>query len=117
MTTTQGLAPGANQMEVESEILRLSARLEAATDEYARLITLAAEAEVEHKKAHAKATLRSTEGTVAQRDAEAVLSCVNEIVQRKMTEAVAGAQKELLHSLRAQLSALQTLAANIRAQV
>lgn len=114
----QALVAGrSTQVDVEAEILRLSARLEEATDEYARLITLAAEAEVNHKKEWAKATLRATGGTVAEREAEAVLATVDDLMQRKMSEALAGAQKELAHSLRTQLSALQTLAANIRAQV
>lgn len=112
------LVPGTStQVDVESEILRLSARLETATDEYARLITLAAEAEVNHKREWAQATLKSGEGTVAQREAEAVLATVDALMQRKISEALARAQAELAHSLRAQLSALQTLAANIRAQV
>jgi hypothetical protein len=112
------LVPGrSTQVDVEAEILRLSARLEEATDEYARLITLAAEAEVNFKRDHAKAVLRSTEGTVAQREAEAILTTVDALMQRKISEALAGAQKELAASLRCQLSALQTLAANIRAQV
>lgn len=112
------LVPGrSSQADVESEILRLSARLEQATDEYARLITLEAEAEVEYKKTHAQAVLQSNEGTVSQREAQAILKCADELVQRRISEALASAQKELLLSLRAQLNALQTLAANIRAQV
>jgi hypothetical protein len=117
VTATQGLQPGANQLEVESEILRLSARLENATDEYQRLITLEASAEVDYKKAKAQATLKSNEGTVQQREAQALLAVADEFVQYRISEALASSQKELLHSLRAQLSALQTLAANIRAQV
>ena len=112
------LVPGqSTQVDVESEILRISARLEEATDEYARLITLAAEAEVQHKKEWAQATLQSNEGTVAQREAQATLKTVDALLQRKISEALARAQAELCHSHRAQLSALQTLAANIRAQV
>jgi hypothetical protein len=111
------VAGRSTQVDVESEILRLSARLEEATDEYARLITLAAEAEVQHKKEWAQATLQSNEGTVAQREAHAVLKTCDALLQRKISEALAGAQKELCHSFRSQLSALQTLAANIRAQV
>lgn len=115
---TRQLVPGrSSQADVESEILRLSARLEQATDEYARLITLAAEAEVQQKKEWAQATLHSNEGTVAQREAQATLKTVDALLQRKISEALAAAQKELLLSLRAQLNALQTLAANIRAQV
>lgn len=115
--TSQLVAGRSTQVDVEAEILRLSERLEVATDEYARLITLAAQAEVEWKRDWAKAVLRSNEGTVAQREAEAVLATVDALMQRKISEALAGAQKELAHSLRTQLSALQTLAANIRAQV
>lgn len=121
MTATEprrALIPGrSSQADVEAEILRLSARLEEATDEYARLITLAAQAEVDHKREWAQAVLKSVEGTVAQREAEAVLATYDALMQRKISEALASAQKELAISLRAQLNALQTLAANIRAQV
>jgi hypothetical protein len=112
------LVPGTStQVDVESEILRLSARLEEATDDLARLLVAEAEAEVQHKREWATSTLKSNEGTVAQREAHATLQTVDALVQRKITAALASAQKELCHSLRAQLSALQTLAANIRAQV
>lgn len=112
------LVPGqSTQVDVESEILRLSARLEEATDQLAQLLVTEARTEVEHKRAWAEATLKSNEGTVSQREAQATLKTVDALLARKIADALAGAQKELCHSLRSQLSALQTLAANIRAQV
>lgn len=112
------LVPGqSSQVDVESEILRLSAKLERATDDLGQLLQDEAEAEVAHKRDWAAATLASNEGTVAQREAQATLKTVDALLARKITDALAAAQKELCHSLRAQLSALQTLAANIRAQV
>lgn len=112
------LVPGqSSQVDVESEILRLSAKLEHATDDLAALLQTEAGAEVAHKRAMAKAMLEATGSTVSEREAQSILKCVDQLLDRRISEALASAQKELCHSLRAQLSALQTLAANIRAQV
>lgn len=109
---TQVLSPAA----IDGEISRLCSKLEAETETYADMIRNAAEAEVNYKREFAKVLLR-TSGTVAERDAESTLAVADKLMERRLSEAIAGAQKELLATLRAELSALQTLAANLREQV
>lgn len=93
-----------------SEIERLIGLLELRTDEYRVFAVEAAGAEVDYKKAHAIAVLKSKEGTVAEREAAATLSSDEELRKRRSAEAVRDACLEAMRSLRAQLSALQTLA-------
>ncbi len=92
-----------------SEIERLIGLLELRTDEYRVLAVDAAQAEVDYKKAHAIAHLKAT-GTVSEREAQATLSADEELRKRRSSEAVRDACLEAMRSLRAQLSALQTLA-------
>ncbi len=92
-----------------SEIERLIGLLELKTDEYRVYAVEAAEAEVDYKKAFALALLRA-DGSVAQREAEATLKADEELRKRRAAEAVRDSCLEAMRSLRAQLSALQTLA-------
>ncbi len=92
-----------------SEIERLIGLLELRTDEYRVYAVEAAEAEVAYKKAHAIAHLKAT-GTVSEREAEATLAADGELLKRRSAEAVRDSCLEAMRSLRAQLSALQTLA-------
>lgn len=92
-----------------SEIERMIGLLELRTDEYRALAVEAAQAEVDYKKAYAVAHLKAT-GTVAEREAEATIKADEELRKRRSAEAVRDACLEAMRSLRAQLSALQTLA-------
>lgn len=101
---------------VEREILRLSARLEAATDEFSGRARMAAESEAVHKGKWAACFLTSEAKTEAQRKAEADIAVHDEYMRRRIDESLKESCKEAMSSLRAQLDALRTLSANIRAQ-
>ncbi len=91
-----------------SEIERLIGLLELKTDEYRVYAVEAAEAEVDYKKSFALALLRA-DGSVAQREAEATLKADEELRKRRAAEAVRDSCLEAMRSLRAQLSAYQSL--------
>ncbi len=91
-----------------SEIERLIGLLELRTDEYRVYAVEAATAEVDYKKAFALALLRA-DGSVAQREAEATLKADEELRKRRAAEAVRDSCLEAMRSLRAQLSAYQSL--------
>jgi hypothetical protein len=100
---------------LEAELQRLSAKLEEKSDELATLLETAAEADVNHKLAYARALLRAEGDTVGAREAEAVLAVADLLRERRISEAVADACRESVRSLRSQLSALQSVNANARA--
>lgn len=93
-----------------SEIERLIGLLEERTDDYRDLAVQAAQAEAAHKKGYAIALLNATDGPVAQREATASLKVDDLFLARRCAEATRDACLEAMRSLRAQLSALQTLA-------
>jgi hypothetical protein len=99
--------------QAESELRRLSHKLEARTDSLADLLVAAAKEDVNYRISHAKALL-AADGTVAERDAIAVLAVADELLNRKITEAIADAARESVRSLRDQLSAVQSINANTR---
>lgn len=101
---------------IDAELERLSARLEEATELHARLAQDAAEAEVAYKLAKAKALLGAEGRSAVVREAAALLVVADEYTAHRMAEGRLAAQVELLRSLRAQLSVLQTLARTIGAQ-
>ena len=101
-------------MRVDSEILRLSQLLDERVDEYSSLAVAAAEAEAAYRIAYARCYL-STEGTVSAREQRSVLECSDKLTERLLAEGVRDSCQESMRSIRAQLSALQTLAANERA--
>lgn len=103
-------------MNVDQEILRLSSLLDERIGEYSSLALGAAEAEADYRIAYAKAYL-ATEGTVQFREQTAVAQCRNELTQRLISAGVRDSCQESMRSIRAQLSALQTLAANERASL
>lgn len=104
--------PGA----VETELERLMERLMTETERLAELAEAAARTEVTHKHQRARALLRA-EGTVAEREAVADLDTSDAYLARRVAEEAYRSQRELLLSLRAQIDALRTLAANLRAIV
>src|SRR5262249_18119800 len=98
----------------ETELRRLSHKLEDRTDALAGYLLTAADADVRYKLAHARALLRAEGETVAEREAVAILAVEDELRERKRSEAVADACREAVRSLRAQLSAVQSVNANVR---
>lgn len=102
--------------EVEGEILRLSALLETVTEAQADLGMNAGEAEVAYKVAYAKAMLRADGDTAKDREAQATIWTEAELRGRKISEAMHSVNVEQCRTIRAQLDALRTLAANARAQ-
>lgn len=100
---------------IEGEIERLSGILEAKTDEYATLARGAATAEVDYKLAYARRYL-TVKGTVGEREALTLCEVAEPYRDKLIAHAVRDACSESMRSLRSQLSALQTLAANVRAQ-
>lgn len=104
------------QVEIEGEIMRLSGLCERVTHEIAKRAMAAATADAAYKRAHASAYLLA-EGTVGVREATADLECADEFLERRTTEALLMSARSAGENYRSQLSALQTLASNIRALV
>lgn len=111
---SRGIAP-ITPAKVESEILRLVARLEEITDELAVLARAAADAEATYKAAYAKAFLEA-EGTATVREHTATLRSHSLYKQRRYSEGTYASAKEALGTIRAQLDALRTISASIRSQ-
>jgi hypothetical protein len=100
--------------QTENELRRLAHKLEAKSDELAGLLRAAAEADVAYRLAYAKALLRAKGDTVGEREAAATLVVADELTARKVSEAVADACRESVRALRDQLSAVQSVNANVR---
>lgn len=105
-----------SQGQIESEILRLSDALEEQTNELARRLEAAAEAEVAWKQAEAIALLRSAMRSEHQRKAEALTINAEQHRAFRISDARSSATTEICRTLRAQLDSLRTLAANVRSQ-
>ena len=111
------------QIEVESEIRRLSSLLSQATEEYGHLSENAARSDVDYDLAHARMLLsvpRTIDGekvTVPEREAKTLLLVEEEYRQARMDEAVFKAAQERGRNLRTQLDALRSINANVRAAV
>jgi len=105
------------QARVEGEILRLSALLEDRTDAIATAAEKAAHTDVDYRKAHAHAILKAEGRNAEAREAQAHLEVLDEFYARRIAEANLLAAQESARNLRQQLSALQSLAANMRALV
>lgn len=95
--------------------MRFVALLEDRTDELAGRAREHAEAEANHKARWASEFLQA-EGTEARRKAEADVSVYKLYRDRKIKEAMYVSTKESLLSIRAQIDALRSISANIRAQ-
>jgi hypothetical protein len=100
--------------QAEAELRRLARKLEERTDALAGLLETAAAADVAYRVAYAKALLRAEGRTVADREAIATLAVEHQLRDRKTTDAVADACREAVRSLRDQLSAVQSVNANVR---
>lgn len=104
-----------SQEDIERELLRLTKELEDQTELYKNLLTSAAKKEATHKTEWSKVFL-SAEGSVQQRSSWADYTCHETGYEAKVASALAASCKESLYSIRANLNALQTLSANLRAQ-
>lgn len=101
---------------VDAELLRLSGLLETATERLAKAIQQDASAESRWKKLEAASLLRSERKSEDLRRAEALDANAEAYTMALSARAVAEAMREKCRSLRNQLEALRTLAANLRAQ-
>lgn len=113
-------APGGAQLnpaQVEVEIHRLSALLETRTADLSAAAQVAAEAEAAYKLAEAReivALIHGPKTTADERKARATAAVEQQLVAHLTAAATADSTKEACRSLRAQLSALQTISANHR---
>jgi hypothetical protein len=113
------------RVEVEMRICRLTDALEERTEDYQRLAQAAAEAEAKYRAHHAMCTLAIINGshdqngrskmTVDERAARADAAANDEYRTFLIATAARNSCRESLLSLRANLDALRTLAASIRA--
>ncbi len=106
-----------SQIDLEQEILRLSALAEKVTTEIARRAVAAAQADSDYKKAHASAFLMAQGKTVGDRESQAALESADEFTQKRITEAHLLGAQEAGRNYRAQLDALRSINANFRALV
>lgn len=104
------------QVQIETEIVRLSGLAEKVTHELAVRATEAAKADVAYKLAHAKALL-TADGPQYVRDAAATVETGDEYQTRRIAEARLLAAQEAGRNYRAQLDALRSINANHRALV
>lgn len=93
-----------------------AAGLRQANDELYQLSVEWAHAEDKYRKAKSVAYLAAS-GTVAERNAHVDKVCSEDRLKAHLAESTKEAKKELVRSLQAQLSALQTIAALIRAEM
>lgn len=105
------------QVFIESEIIRLCALAERVTHEIAKRARDAAVADSDYRRIHASAYLQSSGKTVGEREAQAALAADEAYTQRRITEALLMSARSAGENYRTQISALQTLASNIRALV
>lgn len=105
------------QADVESEILRLCAVLEAHIDEHGILAERAARADAAYKNVHARALLTVEGRNAEEREARAHQQVEGEYLERRIAAGLEHHVEEATRGIRAQLSALQSIAANQRALV
>jgi hypothetical protein len=100
-------------VDVESEIIRLSEKLEAETHALAVVAEEEARAEVAFKREFARRFLEAS-GPMEERRQKATLLAEPQLTSYRIRDAVHSSKQELLRTLRAQMDALRTIAANIR---
>lgn len=108
--------PPLAQVEIESEIVRLSEVLETVTDDLAECAVAAATADAKWKAAYASRFLVA-DGPIGQREQQAQSECEEEYREAKISDARLRALQEKGRNVRAQLDSLRTLAANLRPMV
>jgi hypothetical protein len=103
--------------EVESRIVNYCEALDEETEAFARLSAERAEAEADFKYAYSRAFMEQAgKIPVAQKEATAQMIAGQEFRAYRLLEARERATQSKLTSLRAQLDALRTIAANVRYQ-
>jgi hypothetical protein len=112
MTTLDPMA----QHDIEQEINRLRVRFDGLVDDFAGAANDAAQAEVDYKRTYAEALLAEVGrgGTVAEKEARAVLASVNEFEAWKLAEASFRTIRQALHACEHQSELLRSLNANVR---
>jgi predicted nucleic acid-binding Zn-ribbon protein len=105
-----------SQVEIESELLRLTDLLEEETEAFERLAEDAARKDANHKSNWAKEYL-SAKGSIKEREAWADYKLADISYEHKIAEALVKAKREKLSSLRTSIDALRTLNANVRSMV
>ena len=105
-------------MRVDAEIERLSELLDSRCEQYEKLAVRAAQCEAEYKIAYAREYLDiEVKMPVDTRKQSATYACRDLLTEHLLAEGVGDSCQESMRSIRAQLSALQTLAANERASL
>lgn len=108
---------------VEAEIVRLSDAMEDALDDLARRAQTAADAEHAYKVKYAKERLAAVSNgghgpggrcTADEAEDRATVRCDAELRARLVSDAYQGVAQERLRTMRSQVEALRTLAANVR---
>ena len=102
--------------EMVDEARRLSAKIDAGVQALTVAASKAAHAEHEYRLEKARQWMTVREGTVPERQAQVDGACADLRLVRDLAEAERMAALEALRSRRAQLSALQSLAAAHRAE-
>ena len=105
-----------SQVDVEEEMIRLLNILEAETENFELLAQEAAQKEAHYKSQWAKAYLTSS-GSIKEREAHADWAMSDIAMASKIAEALVRSKREKLSSLKTQVDALRTIAANVRMQV
>lgn len=100
---------------VEAEIMRLCDRSEQLVEEIAARAEEAATLEARYRIGFAQALLCADGRTAAEREAAAMLVVADLLTERKIAEARLLAAQEAGRHVRAQLDALRSLNANVRA--
>lgn len=101
------------QAAVERELERLIAAADTVAHDIADRAEEAARAEHAYKMGYAKALLRC-EGSVAVREAQALLQVEQAHLERKIADAKLLAAQETARTIRAQLDALRSVNATVR---
>lgn len=98
--------------QIEAKLRETIHRVEELSENYRDEAVIEARTEADYRIAFANYLLRSTEGTVKERESEAMAKCGEDgtMLNRKIAAAVADGTKQALYSERAVLSALQTMA-------
>jgi len=102
------------QADIEQRLDLLAQQLEEEVEQFAVFAVERAEAEADYKLQYHTAILRSTETTVAAKEAQAFKKSAQEFREYKIAEALEKACQQKLMSIRTQIDATRTISANIR---
>ena len=106
-----------NAAQLTDELLRLSRLLDSGLQALRDQAQEYAEAEHDYRKAKAEAWLSAPEGTVPEREAHVGGSTAAQRRRRDLADGMRQAALEAVRSRRAQISALQSLMAALRAEI